>query len=304
MPRQWKEVVQLRFKGERFRDHALDLSALTELSQFQKIVAETAKTLWRAANPERERLPRNFEQRVRLCLRTIREGSAIAPLEVLIDEPEQGELFEPEPETVEQAIELAHGVFTAVERDEPLPEQFPRQLLAEYVKWGQSLGADEEVQVTPPGKHPARISAATRERLAAFSVSAYQDAAQTTGEVLEADVRQRRFQLWADDRTVVAVNFTEEQEDLVTTALKDHKSVRLRATGRGWFSPAGQLQRLEQVESLAIVEQLLEDYDPNTPPIEDVLAAIASEVPDDEWENVPEDLSANLDSYLYGGAGQ
>ena len=48
----WKEVVRLRFKGERFRDHALDLAALSELSQFQKIIAETSKALWRAANPE------------------------------------------------------------------------------------------------------------------------------------------------------------------------------------------------------------------------------------------------------------
>ncbi|MGH8607560.1 MAG: hypothetical protein ACREX9_09105 [Gammaproteobacteria bacterium] len=65
----WKEVVRLRFTGDRFRDHALDLGALSELSQFQKIVAETAKALWRAANPGRERLPWHFEERTRLCLR-------------------------------------------------------------------------------------------------------------------------------------------------------------------------------------------------------------------------------------------
>ena len=45
MTGKWKEVVRLRFKGERFRDHALDLSALGDLSQFQKIVAETTKVV-------------------------------------------------------------------------------------------------------------------------------------------------------------------------------------------------------------------------------------------------------------------
>jgi hypothetical protein len=54
MAGKWKEVVRLTFKGARFRDHALDLRALSDLSQFQKMVAETAKTLWRAANPDRE----------------------------------------------------------------------------------------------------------------------------------------------------------------------------------------------------------------------------------------------------------
>jgi hypothetical protein len=36
MAGKWKEVVKLSFKGERFRDHALDLQALSELSQFRE----------------------------------------------------------------------------------------------------------------------------------------------------------------------------------------------------------------------------------------------------------------------------
>ena len=157
MAGQWKEVVRLRFKGERFRGHALDLSALTELSQFQRLVAETAKAMWRAAHLDRERLPGHFEERTRLCLRQIDEGSAVAPLEVWIEEPGEQELFEPEPEEVNQAIGLAHEVFDAVERDVPLPERFPKHLVAEYARWGQSLGEDEEVELVPPGRPPARV---------------------------------------------------------------------------------------------------------------------------------------------------
>src|SRR2546425_11712784 len=95
MPERWKEVVRLAFKGQRFKDHALDLSALDELVQFQKIVTETAKALWLAANPDRERLPKHFEERIRLCLRKIEEGSAVAPLEVYVGEIKQEDLYEP-----------------------------------------------------------------------------------------------------------------------------------------------------------------------------------------------------------------
>jgi Arc/MetJ-type ribon-helix-helix transcriptional regulator len=35
-------------------------------------------------------------------------------------------------------------------------------------------------------------------------------------------------------------------------------------------------------------------------PIEEVLAEIAAQVPDKEWERLPADLSDNLDHYLYG----
>jgi len=300
MAGQWKEVVRLRFKGARFRGHALDLSALAELSQFQKIVAETAKAMWRAAHLDRERLPGHFEERTRLCLRQIDEGSAVAPLEVWIEEPEEQELFEPEPAEVNQAIELAHEVFDAVERDAPLPERFPKHLISEYAKWGQSLGEDEEVELVPPGRSPARVSPQHRERLARFAETPYEDAAEVSGEVFEADVRQRRFQLWREDGTPVSVSFTDAQEDLVTTALKDHRSIRLLVKGRGEHAASGQLQRFIQVDSLEVARPGATLFDTTAPAIEDVLAAIAAEVPREEWDRLPADLTDDLDHYLYG----
>ena len=39
---------------------------------------------------------------------------------------------------------------------------------------------------------------------------------------------------------------------------------------------------------------------PPAPPLEKAFAAIAQEVPDQEWERVPSDLAKNLDHYLYG----
>ena len=36
------------------------------------------------------------------------------------------------------------------------------------------------------------------------------------------------------------------------------------------------------------------------PSLEEAFAAIAQEVPNEEWERVPSDLARNLDHYLYG----
>lgn len=303
---QWREIVSLRFKGERFRDHALDLSALSELSQFQKLVAETAKALWRAANPDRERLPRHFEQRTRLCLRKIEEGSAVAPLEVFLEEPEpdQMDLWEegpPEPKEVGEAVEMAYEVFEAIERDEPLPERFPKCLISEYTKWGQTLAVDEMVEFTPSNRaEPARVSMEHRQRLETYAERPYEDAVDIEGEVFEADVRQRRFQLRNGDQSVVTVSFTEQQEDVVTTALKGHRSLRLRAVGRGEYSSDGQLMRIMEVRSLDIIQSEGPEYDAASPPIEETLSSIASEVPQEEWDNLPPDLTDDLDRYLYG----
>ena len=299
MAGKWKEVVRLTFKGERFRDHALDLGGLNELSQFQKMVAETAKSLWRAANPDRERLPPHFEQRVRLCLRRIEDGSAAAPLEVFIEEQDQTSFWEPEPTEINEAVELARQVFEALESDAPLPESFPRALLPEYAKWGQSLGDDEKVEMRVAEKKPAYLTQTNRQRLQEFLETPHENRVEIKGEVFEADVKKGRFQLWSGEDAAVTVVFTPEQEDQVTTALKEHKTARMYVKGTGEYSPQGKLQRVFQVDELKLTTSG-PHYDKSAPPIEDLLEALAREIPQEEWDKLPSDLNDNLDHYLYG----
>ncbi|MBI3091386.1 MAG: hypothetical protein HYY96_12020 [Candidatus Tectomicrobia bacterium] len=300
----WKEVVRLRFKGSRFRDHALDIGAITELSRFQKMIAETAKTLWRESHPERERLPKHFEERTSLCLRRIAEGSAVAPLEVYIGGPTQEELFEQDTaETeVEEAIELAHKVFHAAQIDEPLPPIFPKTLIPEYENFGQGLEDDEEIEMMIDEKEPAHVTPTSRSRLAALVDVPHENQVDVTGEVLEADVRQGRFQVWLDEKTGISAVFSPEQEDHVTGALRDHNTLRLQIIGEGEFSPQGKLLRITKTERLLLktLADAEDAYDTTVKPIEDVLTELAREVPQEDWDKLPPDLTDNLDHYLYG----
>ena len=190
MKGRWIEVVKLAFKGKRFEDHALDVNALSEIIRFKKIVAETAKVLWLEAN-RRGRLPRHFEDRTKLYLRRIEQGSALAPLESFLEEDNQ--LFEQEPVELKDAIELAHKTILAVDRDEPLPDNFPKSLLPEYEKWGQDLAEDEAIEIISPGKEPARLTSKAHLRLVAYAETPYEAEAEIKGEVLEADIRSVVF---------------------------------------------------------------------------------------------------------------
>jgi hypothetical protein len=163
------------------------------------------------------------------------------------------------------------------------------------------LGADEVIEFAPPNKtKPARVSTEHRQRLEAYAETSYEDVVDTEGEVFEADVHQRRFQLWKDNQNTVTVSFSEEQEEKVTTALKEHRSLRLRVAGRGEYSPDGRLLKIMHVQSLDIVRTQVPEYHSEVPPIEDVLSSIASEVPQEEWDKLPPDLTDDLDHYLYG----
>ena len=61
-----RQLVLHTFKGKRFDDHGLDLDVLPDLFAFKQLLVETAKALWRRAHPDRERLPKNFEDRLKL----------------------------------------------------------------------------------------------------------------------------------------------------------------------------------------------------------------------------------------------
>lgn len=296
----WKEVVRLRFTGDRFRDHALDLGALSELSQFQKIVAETAKALWRAANPGRERLPWHFEERTRLCLRKIEDGSAAAPLEVFIEDQEQGSLFEPEPVEANEAVALAYEVFEALEKNIMLPERFPRSLVTEYTKLGQTLAETEEIEIFPPEREPARLTVVSRARLMEYSHEEHEAQVDVTGHVLEADVKRQRFQLWLDDTMQVTVSFTTAQEDEVTTALKEHERVSLHVRGRGKYSAIGALLRITRIDEMALKLAKELKFDFGARRIEDILRELSDQVPETDWSSLPADLTDDLDHYLYG----
>ncbi len=299
MSGKWKEVIKLSFKGERFRDHALDLRALSELSQFQKMVAETARTLWRAANPDRERLPSHFDERVRLCLRRIEDGSATAPLEVFIEEPVQQVFWDKEPVELNEAVNLTYEVFEALEAEAALPERFPKSLLSEYAKWGQTLAEDEAVELHVPDKKPTYLTLIHKQRLEKYVETPHEDSVEISGEVLEADVRQNRFQLWSGENVKVTVAFTPDQEGQVTTALKEHRTARMFIKGRGEYSPQGKLLRILQVTELKLSADEI-NYDHSARPIEDMLQELAKEIPQEEWDKLPDDLSDNLDHYLYG----
>jgi hypothetical protein len=122
---------------------------------------------------------------------------------------------------------------------------------------------------------------------------------EVVGEVLAADVKRRLFQLWTDDSNHVSISFRESEEADVTTALKEHKVLRVLVKGWGEVEPGGTLRKITAIEELQF--QPVSDVPPHRPvrPIEEIIQELAAEVPQSEWDKLPHDLTDNLDHYLY-----
>jgi hypothetical protein len=110
----------------------------------------------------------------------------------------------------------------------------------------------------------------------------------------------RQFQLWTDETNHVSVSFREAEEAEVTTALRDHKAVRVRVKGWGEVAPNGKLLNISQIEELKIQPVGEADSARGARPIEQIITELAAEVPTAEWDRLPRDLTDHLDHYLYG----
>ena len=299
MSAKWKEIVALHFEGKRFAGRALDLDSIQELTKFQRIVTRVASELWHRQHPDRANLPRQFESHTRLFLRRITSGSAVAHLETFDELVDQQEMFAARSTMLEQAVKLVSAAALAAEKPSPLPEALPRSVIPDLANWGSFEEDDEAIRICTPGHRPIRFSKVGKNRIRSFIAEPYEDIADLTGEVFEADVLARRFQILLADHRKISVSFTADQEQLITSALKDHKVCQLRATGTGLFSTEGELVKVVSVDRMTVGEPIQLSIQPSRS-IGDELDDLARQVPEEEWRKLPEDLASNLDAYIYG----
>jgi hypothetical protein len=119
-------LASLRFDGERFADHALDVDCVGELASYKRLVLECAKELWRRAHPDYERLPKGFEERLSLRFSEVTAGSAVVPLRRVVAQEQPSLDFDDE---FDHAAALIDEAITAADGDDLLPAELPRNVI-------------------------------------------------------------------------------------------------------------------------------------------------------------------------------
>ena len=98
----------------------------------------------------------------------------------------------------------------------------------------------------------------------------------------------------------IEASFNPEDENIITTALKEHATAKVRLQGYAQFSPGGQIQRIIRVDHVTLLPTGEVPFDPAAKPIWEVIDEIMKDVPEEELRGLPADGAENLDHYLYG----
>jgi hypothetical protein len=308
MSEEIRDVTTITFSGPRFDDAGLELDVLAELLAYRRLLIETAKELWRCENRERRRLPKGFEESIRLKFYSIEAGSAIIPIKrvVLHDD---SMLFQPppRPDEIDDAAQLIDETIAAVSNERAIPHRMPKTSLPLLAALGENLRDGEAIKTRAArSSQTAEFTCETRLRVERLLEAVYEDRVDILGEVRSADVDQRNFAIRDSTGAKVPAKFRPEDEALITDALHDHASCRVAIVGVGEFSARdASLRRIVRVDHLerqpAAVD---EEYDDSAPPLWQSVIALGASLPTEEWDRVPTDFAANLDQYLYGRSGE
>src|SRR6266496_3779100 len=180
-----RQLVTHTFKGKRFEDHGLDLDVLPELYAYKELLVAAAKELWHRHNPDRQRLPKNFEDSLCLKFYDLKRGSVAVPIFREVEVANQAELFQFEqPDELDEAVLLVTEGVEAANSGQPLPEALPKNIIPLFENYGKTLRPDEFIELQPQNKQiKASYSAESRDRLLKFCAEGYTDVIDFVGEV-------------------------------------------------------------------------------------------------------------------------
>lgn len=294
------DLASLRFDGERFSGHALDVDCVQELIAYRNIILECAKELWRRKHPDRVRLPKGFEDGFRLQFDRVDEGSAVVPLQRVVP-TEQGELDWGNLDEFDEAAELVDAAISAANSDQLLPEALPANVVLLFREFGKTL-RDDEVLYTHArhGTAEASYSVKARKCLSEWVGPSYEDVVDVVGEVSMANVRGTFSLTLQETGNIVSGRFSAEQEERVLEALRNHRVARLRVAGVGEFGTHDRVikrfVRIDDVQPSSVSDVTFVE---NVPAIWEQLTALGESAPKGTWDNVPTDLSVRIDELIY-----
>lgn len=157
----------------------------------------------------------------------------------------------------------------------------------------------QEERRRPPKVGPPKKRSAAKRQAKRGEAPVTVDYMNIRGEVLAADLRKMEFQLQLEDDTLIVVPFRPEHQPDVIDALQNHKTRRLQVVGEGEYR-AEKLVRVVDACRIHLLPAPLTKRGTPHRPIEEELAEIAKEIPQEVWDEFPDDLSSQIDHYLYG----
>lgn len=253
------DFVRVRFAGGRFDSHTIPFDVLPDLAAYRDLVVEVAKHLFRERNSDRQRVPKGFEESFQLGLSQVIQGNSATALaqrlDALEEQPtEAGQVgFDfPRYGEFEDARDLLDRVIAAANDGQALPQEFPRELVGKFNRFGQSLRAGEHAELSHGRTAPVRYDSETRKRIVLSANSTYENVLDQRFTLTGGEIRACIVHLVDEDGTRFDLRVDTDEECEKAIARRRHQ---VRVVGAGLFDRQDRLTKITDYKELIYTDE-------------------------------------------------
>lgn len=157
-----ENFLDFKLTGGRFELVGFPLDAMGELVNYQRLLLEVAKDLWRLKNPTKKSVPAHFEEKFRLGLKMVQDGSArpiaVRPRE--LDLPNQ-------PDILTESKEFINRAFERIVQDFELPAGISPETISAFRAMARELTDTETYHFREGTERVVKYDRRLRKRLLA-----------------------------------------------------------------------------------------------------------------------------------------
>ena len=221
----------------------MPLDVLKDWAAFEELVVEVAKDIFRRENTDRKRTPRGFKDEFSLHLAGVEPGSAIPVLTRFFS----GDTL-PLSDHFDRALQIVQTAIIAVNAGLAVPDDFPREYLGYFNRFGSSLREDERIEWTVAGTNQTAVyDRTTRKKLVLTGAKSYQAVADMRGWITEVNAEKNTYTIKLIAGPKLLGTYPRELANRVLDAL-------------------GEFQR-NKFQSSKVLVRGLADYDLNDQPV-------------------------------------
>lgn len=245
-------------RGGRFDNHALPLEFLKDLTIFEEILSEIAKHEFKLSNTERQRIPRNFNKGLELCISDIEHGSTI--LKVVFTLTTTLAQTHPNIQYYELARDKFVNAVVAASEGKSVREFIPDSVAGYFEQFGRGLRDDETIELSGADTKTCFFTNRVRKTiLSEFKRTEFEEECVIRGYVPEMNQDAKSCQiLLCHDDSKVTINYDRYEQD-VRLAFNSYLESRsaIQISGTGTFSVHdNRLQKIKSVSGILLLEPL------------------------------------------------
>lgn len=255
-----EEFAYFGLHGGRFDKKGFPVDSLGEVAAYRDLLFAVSRDVYLKDHPERERVPRGFEEEFNLRLTDVREGSSIAGLELLPSPARAGTTTLPGIDGVfEAARDILTDAIKAIADGAEVPARFPLAAISKLRKLGKTLRPGERLRFGSPTATGMRVDVtpAVNERFVELSEELdYSLPSSALGRIVRWDSEKGTFGLRSPDGDIIACELGMlDPSTLVTFVSPDGTSGPLvNVYGTSRVSMDGQIQRFSAVAAVDPVD--------------------------------------------------